>query len=109
MILDLSHQLAPGMPAYPGLPVPKFHVFLAHGDARVGGIDRVGAAALGCPVEQSSTRFFGVTHPLSAMPPEAIAQTLRAPPCPLWLKFFPPTEETLLFHPHLIRHDPTPP
>lgn len=33
MIFDLSHKLAPGMPAYPGLPVPKFHVFLAHGDA----------------------------------------------------------------------------
>jgi arylformamidase len=33
MILDLSHKLGPGMPAYPGLPVPKFHVFLAHGDA----------------------------------------------------------------------------
>ena len=33
MILDLSHKLAPGMPAYPGLPIPKFHVFLAHGDA----------------------------------------------------------------------------
>ena len=33
MILDLSHKLAPGMPAYPGLPEPKFHVFLAHGDA----------------------------------------------------------------------------
>ena len=33
MILDLSHKLAPGMPAYPGLPVPKFHVFLAHDDA----------------------------------------------------------------------------
>jgi kynurenine formamidase len=33
MILDLSHKLAPGMPAYPGLPVPKFHVFLAHGGA----------------------------------------------------------------------------
>ena len=33
MIVDLSHKLAPGMPAYPGLPVPKFHVFLAHGDA----------------------------------------------------------------------------
>ena len=30
MILDLSHKLAPGMPAYPGLPVPRFHVFLAH-------------------------------------------------------------------------------
>ena len=33
MILDLSHKLAPGMPAYPGLPIPKFHVFLAHGDS----------------------------------------------------------------------------
>jgi arylformamidase len=33
MIIDLSHKLGPGMPAYPGLPVPKFHVFLAHGDA----------------------------------------------------------------------------
>jgi kynurenine formamidase len=33
MIVDLSHKLARGMPAYPGLPEPKFHVFLAHGDA----------------------------------------------------------------------------
>src|SRR5580704_7218879 len=33
MIIDLSHKLAPGMPAYPGLPVPKFHVFLARNDA----------------------------------------------------------------------------
>jgi arylformamidase len=33
MIIDLSHRLEPGMPAYPGLPVPKFHTFLAHGDA----------------------------------------------------------------------------
>jgi kynurenine formamidase len=33
MIIDLSHKLAPGMPAYPGLPAPKFHVFLAHNDA----------------------------------------------------------------------------
>ena len=32
MIFDLSHKLAPNMPAYPGLPIPKFHVFLAHGD-----------------------------------------------------------------------------
>ena len=32
MIIDLSHKLAPGMPAYPGLPVPKFHVFLGHED-----------------------------------------------------------------------------
>src|SRR5258705_3332413 len=33
MIIDLSHKLGPGMPAYPGLPIPQFHVFLAHGDA----------------------------------------------------------------------------
>ncbi|MBZ5721775.1 MAG: cyclase family protein [Acidobacteriia bacterium] len=33
MILDLSHRLEPGMPSYPGLPVPKFHTFLSHGDA----------------------------------------------------------------------------
>src|SRR5262249_19136037 len=33
MILDLSHKLAPGMPSYPGLPVPQFHTFLAHDDA----------------------------------------------------------------------------
>jgi kynurenine formamidase len=33
MILDLSHKLTPNMPAYPGLPVPKFNVFLAHGDS----------------------------------------------------------------------------
>ena len=32
MILDLSHKLAPGMPAYPGLPIPQFKVFLAHED-----------------------------------------------------------------------------
>jgi arylformamidase len=33
MIVDLSHRLEPDMPAYPGLPVPRFHTFLAHGDA----------------------------------------------------------------------------
>lgn len=33
MIVDLSHRLEPGMPAYPGLPVPQFGTFLAHGDA----------------------------------------------------------------------------
>ncbi len=32
MIIDLSHRLKPGMPSYPGLPVPRFHVFLAHDD-----------------------------------------------------------------------------
>ncbi len=30
MIVDLSHPLESGMPSYPGLPVPKFHIFLAH-------------------------------------------------------------------------------
>jgi len=33
MIVDLSHRLEPGMPSYPGLPAPKFHIFLAHGDS----------------------------------------------------------------------------
>jgi arylformamidase len=33
MIVDLSHRLEPGMPSYPGLPAPKFHTFLAHGDS----------------------------------------------------------------------------
>lgn len=32
IIVDLSHKLEPGMPSYPGLPAPKFHVFLKHGD-----------------------------------------------------------------------------
>jgi kynurenine formamidase len=33
MIIDLSHPLEAGMPSYPGLPVPKFHVFLSHEEA----------------------------------------------------------------------------
>jgi hypothetical protein len=33
MIFDLRHKFASNMPAYPGLLIPKFHVFLAHGDA----------------------------------------------------------------------------
>ena len=32
MIVDLSHRLEPGMPSYPGLPEPKFKVFLSHSD-----------------------------------------------------------------------------
>lgn len=32
MIVDLSHRLEPGMPSYPGLPEPRFRVFLRHGD-----------------------------------------------------------------------------
>jgi kynurenine formamidase len=34
MIVDLSHRIEPGMPAYPGLPEPKFHVFLAHDEPK---------------------------------------------------------------------------
>jgi len=30
-VFDLSHPLRPGMPSYPGLPEPKFHVLLKHG------------------------------------------------------------------------------
>lgn len=33
MIVDLSHRLEPGMPAYPDLPIPQFHTFMAHEDA----------------------------------------------------------------------------
>jgi arylformamidase len=32
-LIDLSHPLAPGMPCYPGLPQPRFHVFLSRADA----------------------------------------------------------------------------
>ena len=32
MIIDLSHRLEAGMPVYPGLPVPRFNVFLSHRD-----------------------------------------------------------------------------
>ena len=32
MIIDLSHLIEPGMPAYPGLPEPKFRVVRTHGD-----------------------------------------------------------------------------
>ncbi len=30
MIIDLSHPLEPGMPSYPGLPTPRFHIFMSH-------------------------------------------------------------------------------
>lgn len=30
MIIDLSHPLEAGMPAYPGLPVPRFQTFMTH-------------------------------------------------------------------------------
>jgi kynurenine formamidase len=32
MIIDLSHPLEAGMPVYPGLPAPRFNVFLSHRD-----------------------------------------------------------------------------
>ena len=32
-LIDLSHRLEPGMPAYPGLPEPQFGTHLAHDDA----------------------------------------------------------------------------
>jgi kynurenine formamidase len=32
-IIDLSHPLAPNMPAYPGLPEPRFHVWMSHSDS----------------------------------------------------------------------------
>jgi kynurenine formamidase len=32
MIIDLSHPLEAGMPSYPGLPAPKFNVFVSHRD-----------------------------------------------------------------------------
>lgn len=30
MIVDLSHRLEPKMPSYPGLPEPKFNIFMDH-------------------------------------------------------------------------------
>jgi kynurenine formamidase len=31
--IDVSHRLAPGMPSYPGFPVPQFHTFLSHDES----------------------------------------------------------------------------
>jgi arylformamidase len=31
--LDLSHQLEPGMPSYPGLPEPQFRTWFTHADS----------------------------------------------------------------------------
>lgn len=36
-IVDLSHLLEPGMPAYPGLPVPKFGTFVTHEESKTRG------------------------------------------------------------------------
>ena len=32
-LIDLSHLLEPGMPAYPGLPVPQFHTYFTHAES----------------------------------------------------------------------------
>ena len=34
ILVDLSHPLEPGMPAYPGLLEPKFHVHFTHAESR---------------------------------------------------------------------------
>ena len=36
-LIDLSHPLEPGMPAYPGLPVPQFRTWLTHEEAQARG------------------------------------------------------------------------
>jgi kynurenine formamidase len=33
VLVDLSHRLEPGMPAYPGLPVPQFRTWLTHAES----------------------------------------------------------------------------
>ncbi len=33
ILIDLSHVLEPGMPAYPGLPVPQFGTWLTHAES----------------------------------------------------------------------------
>ncbi len=32
-LIDLSHPLHPGMPAYPGLPIPQFRTWLTHAES----------------------------------------------------------------------------
>ena len=56
MIVDLSHRLEPGMPAYPGLPTPQFHVFMAHEDAA-----RHGKYASGTSFQMASYEMGGNT------------------------------------------------
>src|SRR4051794_3119060 len=36
-LLDLSHPLEPGMPAYPGLPVPQFRTWFTHAESAARG------------------------------------------------------------------------
>src|SRR3954468_16749282 len=56
MIVDLSHRLEPGMPAYPGLPIPQFRTFLAHEDA-----SRQGKYAAGTTFQIASYELGGNT------------------------------------------------
>lgn len=37
-LVDLSHPLAPGMPAYPGLPEPQFRTFFTHAESAERGL-----------------------------------------------------------------------
>ncbi|MEO8288432.1 MAG: cyclase family protein [Chloroflexota bacterium] len=41
-MIDLSHKLHEGMPAYPGLPEPHFHTFLTHASSAARGIYATG-------------------------------------------------------------------
>jgi kynurenine formamidase len=36
-LVDLSHVLGPGMPAYPGLPEPQFHTWFTHAESAARG------------------------------------------------------------------------
>jgi kynurenine formamidase len=37
-LIDLSHRLEPGMPAYPGPPEPRFHTWLTHEESAERGV-----------------------------------------------------------------------
>jgi kynurenine formamidase len=37
-LIDLSHRLEPGMPAYPGVPEPRFHAWLTHEESATRGV-----------------------------------------------------------------------
>jgi kynurenine formamidase len=37
VLVDLSHRLEPGMPAYPGLPVPAFQTWMTHAESAARG------------------------------------------------------------------------
>jgi kynurenine formamidase len=38
VLVDLSHRLEPGMPAYPGIPAPRFHTWLTHAESASRGV-----------------------------------------------------------------------